>query len=403
MRRILPPTPCPLSEPFSRLLGGPVYLKMENLQVTGSFKERGALCKLSSLTAEERARGVITASAGNHAQAVAYHSGRLGIRATVLMPQRTPLIKVLSTQELGGQVVLHGDGFDDAYDEALRRAAAEHLVFVSPFDDDRIICGQGTCGLEILEQVPDVAQVVVPIGGGGLIAGTALAVKAARPHTRIVGVEAAAYPSMRTSLAAGRVTLAGGAPTLADGIAVKRVCVRTMGYVERLVDELVTVSEEAIAKAIVLLLERRKTLAEGAAAATLAAVLEGKVAVGGEPTVLLISGGNIDTSRLDDILERGLAADGRRMRLQVVMPDVPGQLHRLTGLLAERSVNILEVYHDRAFGQAALGNTMTTLTVETRGEEHGNQVLAALADAGFEHVERVAAASRRGVGPVATY
>lgn len=396
-------TPCALSQPLTKLFGGPVYLKMENLQVTGSFKERGACWKLASLTADERARGVVTASAGNHAQAVAYHAARLGIAATVVMPQGTPQIKIARTRELGGHVVLFGAVFDEAYDEALRRADQARMVFVSPYDDDLVIAGQGTCGLEILEQVHDLAQVVVPVGGGGLIGGIATAIKAARPHARVIGVEAAAYPSMHASLDAGQVTIAGGAPTLADGIAVKRVSPRTLALAQARVDAMAQVSEEGIAKAILMLLERQKTLAEGAAAATLAALIEGVVQVDG-PTVLLLSGGNIDTSRLDDILVRGLAADGRRLRLKVVMPDVPGQLHKLTGVIAKHDINVLEVVHDREFGGAALGKTMSTLTLDTRGEEHVASLLEALRLAGFDAVERVPAATRTGgVLPVPGY
>ncbi len=395
LQRQLQATPCPLSEPLSHLFGGPVYLKMENLQITGSFKERGAFWKLSSLMSEERRRGVITASAGNHAQAVAYHARKLGIAATIVMPERTPLIKVLSTRELGGQVVVHGQGFDDAYDEALRRAHDQHLVFVPPFDDDRVIAGQGSIALEILEQVHEVAQVVVPVGGGGLISGIAVALKAARPHARLVGVEAASYPSMRLSLAAGEVVPPQGAPTLADGIAVKRVCARTMEHCRRYVDDLVEVDEESIARAILLLLERQKSLAEGAAAAPLAALMGGAVKVD-RPTVLVVSGGNIDASRLGDIIVRGLAADGRRVRLRVVMPDIPGQLHRLTGIIAALGINLIEVLHDREFGDATLGKTMTTVTMDTRGEEQVGDLLRQLAEAGFEHVERVAPATRTG-------
>ncbi|MBI2302836.1 MAG: threonine ammonia-lyase [Armatimonadetes bacterium] len=403
LRRVLAPTPCRRSEVLSGWFGGEVWLKLENLHVTGSFKERGAYVRLAALTAAERAAGVVTASAGNHAQAVAYHARHLGIRAVVVMPQRTAQIKVASTRELGGEVMLWGEGFDDAYARAEELAAAKGLVFVPPFDDDRVIAGQGTIGLEILEQVPHVSTVIVPVGGGGLIGGIATAVKAARPHARVVGVEAAAYPSMRASAAAGEVTLVPGAPTLADGIAVKRVSPRTLELVQRHVDDLMAVQEETIARAVLTLIERQKTVAEGAAAATLAVLLEGQVSVDG-PTVLVISGGNIDVSRLDDILTRGLAADGRRLRLQAVMPDVPGQLHRLTGVIAELGGNVLEVVHDRAFGQAALGETMTTLTVETRGEEHLQEILEALTAAGFTHVERVRPATRaRGAGPVPGY
>lgn len=403
LARVMAPTPCRLAPLLGQRFGGQIHLKLENLHVTGSFKERGAYHRLAGLSPDERRRGVITASAGNHAQAVAYHARALGVAATLVMPRATPLIKVRTAAELGGRVVLAGDGFDDAYAHALELAERDGLVFVPPFDDDRVIAGQGTIGLEILEQVPDVDTVIVPVGGGGLIGGIAVAVKAERPGVRVVGVEAEAYPSMRASLAAGAVATVAGAPTLADGIAVKRPRERTLQLVQRYVDDLVTVDEEAIARAILVLIERQKTVAEGAAAAPLAALLSGAVTAG-RVTVLVVSGGNIDVGRLDDILVRGLAADGRRVRLQAVMPDVPGQLHRLTGLIAESGANILEVVHDRAFGVAALGETMTTLTLETRGEEHIAELLAAVEAAGFGHVERIHAATRTGgVGPVPMY
>ncbi|MBI5833264.1 MAG: threonine ammonia-lyase [Armatimonadetes bacterium] len=403
IRPTLSPTPCRPSRVFSDWFGQPVNLKLENLQPTGSFKERGACVRLEGLTPAERAAGVITASAGNHAQAVASHARRLGVPAVLVMPLHTPLIKVNTVRELGGQVVLFGQSFDEAYAEAERRAAEQGMVFVSAFDNDDVIRGQGTCGLEIVSQVPEVGTILVPVGGGGLIGGVALAVKSLRPGVRIVGVEAEGYSTLLASLSAGGVVAAPGAPPIADGIAVKRVSERTLSYARTYVDEVVTVDEETIARSVLILLERHKTLAEGAAAAPLGALLAGRVSLT-SPTVLLISGGNIDSSRLDDIICRGLAADGRRVRLQAVMPDVPGQLHRLTGVLADLEANVLDVLHDRPFGDAGMGQTETTLTLETRGEEHIAQILSALAEAGFMNVQRVAAAARGGgVGRVAAY
>ncbi len=403
LRSVLSQTPCRRSQSFSSWFGADTWLKLENLHLTGSFKERGAFWRMSAMSPEERARGVVTASAGNHAQAVAYHARRLGIHAKVLMPERTPLIKMLNTQELGAEVILYGDGFDEAYDRALEIADEEQRIFVSAFDDDRIIAGQGTIGLEIVEQVPDVATVIVPVGGGGLISGIATAIKATRPETRVIGVEPESYPAMSESVAAGRPVAVPGAPTIADGIALKRVTQRTLDHVQHYVDGLVQVDEESIARAVLVLLERSKTLAEGAGAAALAAVLEGKVDPQGKPVVLVVSGGNIDSSRLDDIIVRGLAADGRRVRLRVVMPDVPGQLHKLTGIIADHGVNVLEVRHDRAFGRAAIGQTAATCELETRGQEQVRELLAALSEAGFEQVERVQPSQTSGPVRMPTY
>ena len=272
-------SPCAHSETFSKLTGLRVYFKLENLQMTGSFKERGSLNKLLSLTDAERARGVIAASAGNHAQGVAYHATRLGMASTIVMPEATPIIKVTCTREYGARVFLHGANYDEAYTEALRRAQAEDLVFVHAFDDEAIIAGQGTCGLELLEQEPTLEAVVVPVGGGGLVAGVACAVKELRPDAIVIGVQSARLPSARAGLHAGAPVTIAPATTLADGIAVRRTGADTLPLIRKYVDEIVTVDEEEIANAILLLLEREKTVAEGAGAVAVAAVVNQKTSL----------------------------------------------------------------------------------------------------------------------------
>src|SRR5450432_172265 len=328
-------SPCARSEHFSQLTGNSIYLKLDNLQRTGAFKERGALNKLLSLKAEERAQGVIAASAGNHAQGLAYHAGKLGIRAQICMPLTTPLIKVSATRGYGADVILHGANYDEAFDESLRRSAADHLTLVHAFDDDAVIAGQGTIGLELLEQHPDLEAVVVPIGGGGLIGGIACALKESNPKIRVIGVEPEKLPSMLRAREAGRPVTISAEATIADGIAVRRAGDLTLPLVSRYVDEIVTVDDEEIASAILLLLEHEKTLAEGAGAAALAAVVQSKTNLRHRRTVVLVCGGNIDVSLLAKIIERGLVKDGRRVRIRVHLADRPGALHHLTKILSD--------------------------------------------------------------------
>jgi threonine dehydratase len=379
-------SPCAYSETFSKMTGLEVLFKLENLQMTGSFKERGALNKLSQLGADERSRGVIAASAGNHAQGVAYNASRLGIRSTIVMPENTPLIKVVSTREYGAEVVLHGAGYDDANAEAARRAEADGLTVVHPFDDDQVIAGQGTIALELLEQEPELEAVVVPIGGGGLASGIACALKERRPGTLVIGVQTERVPSARAALAAGQPVTVDPGHTLADGIAVRRIGERTLPMIERYVDDIVTVTEEEIAHAILVLLEREKTVAEGAGAVTVAAVVNRKVSIPlGKRTVLLIGGGNIDVNLLSRIIDRGLAKDGRLIRLEVRLSDDPGALHGLLGVLAERRANILDISHLRAFSGVDISDTVVDVTLETRGPEHVSEILRGLRSAGYEH------------------
>ena len=382
-------TPCSHSEIFSQLLGGSVCLKLENLQRTGSFKERGALNKILTLTPEERSRGVIAASAGNHAQAVAYHSSRQGIASTICMPMHTPLNKVMATREYGAEVVvLHGQNYDEAYEEARRRSDAQGLTFLHPFDDDAVIAGQGTIGLELLDQCDDLDTVVVAIGGGGLASGVACAVKEINPKIRVIGVQTERLPSMKAALSEGKPVTLSAATTMADGIAVRRAGERTLAAIRKYVDDIVTVGEEEIANAVLLFLEREKMLAEGAGAAAIAAVINRKIGPPAKSVAVVVSGGNIDVTLLSRIIERGLVKDGRLIRLRVNLPDYPGALYKLSGIIAEHRANIIATSHDRAYYGVNLGETAIDFTLETRGEAHAAELISALDAAGYVH-ERI--------------
>jgi threonine dehydratase len=381
-------SPCARSETFSRLTGNSIFLKLDNQQRTGAFKERGALNKLLTLSNEERNRGVIAASAGNHAQGVAYHAGRHGIRAHIYMPLTTPLTKVSATRGYGADVILHGANYDEAYQEAFQRSERDHLTLVHAFDDDAVIAGQGTLGLEILQQQPEIEAIVAPIGGGGLIGGIACAVKETNSGVEVYGVQPARLPSMKVAIAEGHPVTLSPAATIADGIAVRRAGDRTLPLVQKYVDDIVTVDEEEIANAILLLLEREKTLAEGAGAAAIAALLNHKLPLAGKKVAVLVCGGNIDVTLLSRIIERGLVKDGRLVRLRVHLPDYPGALHRLTGILAQHRANIVETSYDRAYYGVNLGDTAIDITMETRGPDHIAELLSALGAAGYAH-ERV--------------
>ncbi|MFZ1083564.1 MAG: threonine ammonia-lyase [Terracidiphilus sp.] len=376
-------SPCQLSSDLSDLTGLPLHLKLENLQRTGSFKERGALNKLLLLSEAERERGVSTASAGNHAQGVAFHAAALGIRAQIVMPLATPQIKVAATRGFGADVILHGANYDEACEEALRRSAGEGRTFIHPFDDAEVINGQGTIGLELLEQVPDLESVVVPIGGGGLISGVACALKESNPRIRVIGVEPEKLPSMLRAREAGAPVTLKAEATIADGIAVRRAGELTLPLVSRYVDEIVTVDDEEIASAILMLLEHEKTLAEGAGAAALAAVLQSKANLRHRRTVVLVSGGNIDVTLLAKIIERGLVKDGRLLRIRVHLQDRPGALLALTQILARERANIVETIHNRSYYGVSLGETVIDVTLETRGAAHIASISHALREAGF--------------------
>ena len=379
-------SPCTRSEMLSRMTGQSVFLKLENLQMTGSFKERGALSKISTLTAEQAKWGVVAASAGNHAQGVAYHATQRGIRAVIVMPLTTPLVKVTATRGFGAEVVLHGANYDEACVEATRLCEAEGMTFIHPFDDPLVMAGQGTIGLELLEQIEGLEAVVVPIGGGGLIGGIACAVKESKPGVRVIGVQTSRLPSMRDAVAAHHPVTLEPATTIADGIAVRRAGEVTFPVVEKYVDEIVTVDEDEIASAILTLLEREKTLAEGAGATALAAVLQRRTSLAaGTKTAVLVCGGNIDVTLLSRIIERGLVQDGRLIRLRIHLLDKPGALTELTTLIASHRVNIVDTLYNRAYYGVNLGDTAIDITMETRGREQVEELLLAISEAGYRY------------------
>lgn len=362
--------------------GHPVHLKCEHLQRTGSFKLRGAVNLLSQLNGDERARGVVAASAGNHAQGVAVAAAEHGVRSTIYMPEDASLAKVEATRGYGADVVLEGANLSAALAAATARCERDGGTFVHPFDDARIISGQGTIGLEIAEQVPDVATVIVPVGGGGLFAGIAVAVRELLPGCRMVGVQSTACRSLEASLAAGHPVTVDAAPTLADGIAVKQTGGLPFGIVRDTLDELVHVDEEDLARAILWCMERAKQVVEGAGVAALAAILAGRVRVDG-PAVVLLCGGNIDPMSIIPVLRHGLTSAGRFLRVRTVVPDRPGELSRLLALLAALKLNVLSVEHHREGLSLRVGHTCIDLTLQTRNLVHVEEALAALHAAGF--------------------
>ena len=375
-------TPCVESRTLSQVTGTQLFLKMENLQFTASFKERGAFNKLVQLSADERRRGVIAMSAGNHAQGVAYHAERLGIPATIVMPSFTPGVKVARTRGFGARVILHGSSLEAAFTHARELAERENLVFVHPYDDAAIMAGQGTLALEMLASHPDLEMLVVPVGGGGLIAGIATAAKALKPDIRIVGVQAQRFPAMVNAVQG--TTHPQGSSTIAEGIAVGAPGALCAEVIRQRVDELLLVSEGDIEQAIVLLLEIEKTLAEGAGAAALAALLRHGEHFAGRKIGMVLSGGNIDPQLLAQIIGRGLVRSGRLIRIVVSARDVPGSLARITALVAEAGANVDEVHHQRAFTLLAAQNVEIEMVLQTRGHEHVEELLARLREAGLE-------------------
>ncbi|MGA9567778.1 MAG: threonine ammonia-lyase [Candidatus Korobacteraceae bacterium] len=388
IREFIYNSPCRHSVELSQMIGQETFLKLDNVQRTGAFKERGALNKILTLSDDEKRRGVVAASAGNHAQAVAYHACARGIAAQIVMPLMTPLVKVAATKGFGAEVVLHGANYDEAYSFAVESCAQQGMTFLHPFDDAEVINGQGSIGLELLEQVPDLEAVVVPIGGGGLISGVACAIKETNPKIRVIGVQTERLPSMLRATEAGHPVTIPASATVADGIAVRRAGDLTLPLVQRYVDEIVTVDEEEIANAILVLLEKEKTLAEGAGAVAIASLLQHKTSLSGQKTAALVCGGNIDVSLLAKIIERGLAKDGRRMRLRIHLTDRPGALHQLTKIIADLRANIVETQYDRTYYGVNLGDTAIDLSMETRGPEHIQQILDALTAAEYKH-ERI--------------
>ena len=377
-------TPCDYSEILSRIYGCHIYLKLENLQITGSFKPRGAFNKMLQLTPEQRDAGVVAASAGNHAQGVAYVARQLGIDATIVMPETTPLAKIRGTEELGASIVLYGSRYGEAYEKASELQQQHGYTFIHAFDDLQVIAGQGTLGLELLEQVPDMDILVVPIGGGGLIAGSAAAIKSSRPEVRIIGVQTKRIPSMKSSIEVGHVETQHPANTIADGISITRVGQHTFPLVNQYVDEILTVSEEDIASAIMMLLEREKTLTEGAGAVGFAAVSHGYIDnIKDKKIVVVLSGGNIDMTMLTVILERGLEYDGRVARLKVVIPDKPGNIAKLASLVAEQQANILEIYQHHSVSEVDIGETEVEMVMEAKGKEHIDAIIASIIECGY--------------------
>jgi len=376
-------TPCVESPALSELTGVKLRLKLENVQLTGSFKERGACNRLEAMPETERRRGVITASAGNHAQAVARHGARLGLAVTVVMPEATPLVKVTATRRFGASVILHGANYDEAAELAGQLATERGLTYLHPFEDPLVIAGQGTIGLELLADAPDLDAVIVPVGGGGIIAGIACAIKETRPHVRVLGVESRRFPSMKHALESVPPPSLPGGKTIADGIAVRRVGELTQAMVRKYVDEIALVSESEIAQAILLLLEREKTVVEGAGAVGLAALLHRRFELENKHVAVVLTGGNIDVNLISRIIEHGLVKTGRLVRILVTVADVSGVLAALTHVIAETRANILELNHDRAFSGAELGETLIELVLETHGFEHIEEVCAKLAAAGY--------------------
>jgi threonine dehydratase len=383
MRGAIDLTPCKYSGYLSRLMGAEIHLKLENLQKTGSFKIRGALNKLNALASEERRRGVIAASAGNHAQGVARAAQKLGIRATIVMPEPTPITKVEATQFSGAEVILQGDTFDDALSVAQKLAQERGLTMIHPFDDPAVIAGQGTIGLEMLQQLPDLAAVVVPVGGGGLVSGIAVALKELRPSLRVIGVEADQAASAVLSRQAHQVVELSGIKTIADGIAVKRIGNLTFDLIEHYVDELVTVSDDDIAAAILIYMERIRIVVEGAGAASLAALVSHKVQLNGGCTGVVVSGGNIDVQMVAKVIEKGLVRTNRLLRITVQLLDVPGALGRLSTLLGQLRANILQISHDRLTSDLPLDRAIVDISLDTRHLEHQQDILRALDQAGY--------------------
>jgi threonine dehydratase len=374
-------TPCVASRTLSDITGAQVFLKFENLQFTASFKERGACNKLAQLTPQERQRGVIAMSAGNHAQGVAYHAQRLGLRAVIVMPRFTPGVKVERTRGFGAEIVLHGDTLDEARAHALMLAEQQQLVFVHPYDDADIVAGQGTVGLEMLQDVPELDTLVVAVGGGGLIAGMATAAKALKPGIDIIGVQTASFPAMVNAIKGTHHPQ--GNSSIAEGIAVGTPGQIPQAIIARLVDDLVLVDEGDIEQAIVMLLEVEKTLVEGAGAASLAALLKYPERFKGKRVGLVLSGGNIDPLLLAAIIQRGMVRAGRLARIRVSARDIPGSLAKITATVAGAGANIDEVHHQRAFTALAAQNVEVELVIQTRGPQHIQEVLAQLLQAGL--------------------
>jgi threonine dehydratase len=375
-------TPTVISETLSKLTGATVYLKFENHQFTAAYKERGALNRLLLLDAEARAKGVVAASAGNHAQGLAYHGKRLGVPVTIVMPQTTPTVKVMQTEGHGATVILHGEKFEEALAYARELETARGLTFVHAFDEPDVIAGQGTVALEMLEDAPDIDTLVIPIGGGGLFSGMATAARALKPDIQLIGVQAELYPSMYDYVKQANLPCDGD--TLAEGIAVKEPGLLTRRFVAEMANDVVLVTERALEQAVSLLLQIEKTVVEGAGAAGLAALIEHKAMFAGRKIGLVLCGGNIDTRLLANVLLRDLARSGRLARLRIRLQDRPGALYHVARIFHEEQVNIIEVYHQRVFTSLPAKGLITDIECETRDEAHLQRLIAALGHAGYE-------------------
>jgi threonine dehydratase len=383
LKPLLHHTPLTPSRTLREMTGAEVYLKAENMQRSGSFKVRGASFKLSRLSEQDYQRGVIAASAGNHAQGVAIAAAQHKIPCTIVMPETAPLAKVMATQGYGAEVVLHGFTYDDAYQRCLELREQTGATFIHAFDDPDIIAGQGTLGLEMLSDLPDADAILVPIGGGGLIAGIAIAARALRPNITIIGVQAAGAPSCRSSLDAGKPLELPAITTVADGIAVKRPGELTFSVIQRLVDDVVLVDDEAIISAVLFLMERCKMLVEGAGAAGVAALLSGTVKLPGKKVLVPLTGGNIDINLVGRFIEHGLAAAGRYFVIHTRLEDRPGELMRFLGIIADMRINVIDVRHQRISSHLPIMQREETLTLETRDRAQCEQLLERLRAAGY--------------------
>ncbi len=386
LKGVIYTTPLVYSYSLSEISGANVFLKLENLQRTGSFKIRGAYNKLRELN--RTTKNVIAASAGNHAQGVALASKLLGMKATIIMPEGTPINKTLATKHYGAEIVLYGNTFDDAYRYAKQIEKGSGDIFIHAFDDPQIIAGQGTIGLEVIDSLPDLDAVFVPIGGGGLISGISVAVKEKNPRIKIMGVQAASMPSMLLSRKKGMIVEASSAQTIADGIAIKKVGAIPFDLIEKYVDDILTVDENEIADALLLLTERKRIVVEGAGAVGLAGLLKRKKEFSNKNTVIIVSGGNIDINILSKIIEKGLVKCGRFLRLEIELPDVPGSLGRLTTLMGTVKANIVQIFHDRFSIDLPIDKTIVELSLETKGYEHREEILKLLRENGYRPKEK---------------
>ena len=375
-------TPLIYSDFFSDISGNATYLKLENLQTTGAFKLRGAYNRISMLTDEEKARGVITASAGNHAQGVAYAAQKLGVRAVICMPATTPILKVEATRALGAAVILHGNGFDDAYTHSLELQKKNGYVYIHPFNDRDVIVGQGTIALEVIDALKDVDAILVPIGGGGLASGISFAAKLVNPQIKIIGVEPENAACMKAALSCGRTITLPSADTVADGCAVRTAGKLTLAFCRRYLDEIITVSEMDIMSALLSLIEKHKLIAEGAGVLSLAAL--GKLHMKGKKVAVLISGGNIDISTISALISKALISRGRVFRFSVQLPDKPGQLLTVAQILTDQDANVIRLDHDQTMVTDSFHKVQLTVTVEAHGQEHIDRIVRALSENGFE-------------------